>query len=55
MSELELSNLFKMSQINCIANLTMLTKLVFKGNNVTTFPRMNKFPLLKSVHISNTS
>jgi len=52
-SELELSNLFKMSKITCIAKLTMLTKLVLKGNDVTTFPSMNKLPLLQSVHISN--
>ena len=52
-SELELSNLFKLSKITCIAKLTMLTKLVLKGNDVTTFPSMSKLPLLLSVHISN--
>ena len=31
----------------------MFTKLVIKGNDVSTFPSMNKIPLLLSVHISN--
>jgi hypothetical protein len=52
-SELELSNLFKMSTINCIGSLSHLTKLVLKGNEVTSFPRMNNLLVLESVHLSN--
>jgi len=52
-SELELCNLFKMSRIDCVASLTMLTKMVLKGNEVTTFPRMDKVLFLDSVHLSN--
>jgi len=52
-TELELSNLFKMSTITCIASLSMLTKLILKGNDVSSFPRMGKLPFLQSVHLSN--
>ena len=52
-SQLELCNVLKMKNIDWIVHLTMLTKLVLKGNDVTNLPRMTKLLVLSSVHISN--
>jgi len=52
-SQLELCNVLKMKKIDWIVHLTMLTKLVLKGNEVTNFPSMKKLLVLNSVHISN--